>query len=81
MAGTVLGAALCFSPRSDLVSVLRSYYYDDGCESCGTDTFSREPFIVEFSSPTTRKQSWHMAASQMVWGAARTWHGVPSTRG
>ncbi|NXS97387.1 DNAS1 protein, partial [Jacana jacana] len=42
-----------FIYRSDLVSVLGSYYYDDGCESCGTDTFSREPFIVKFSSPTT----------------------------
>ncbi|XP_005244153.2 deoxyribonuclease-1-like [Falco peregrinus] len=40
--------------RSDMVSVLGSYYYDDGCEPCGTDTFSREPFIVKFSSPTTR---------------------------
>ncbi|NWI62971.1 DNAS1 protein, partial [Todus mexicanus] len=42
-----------FIYRSDMVSVLESYYYDDGCESCGTDTFSREPFIVKFSSPTT----------------------------
>lgn len=41
-----------------MVSVLGSYYYDDGCEPCGTDTFSREPFIVKFSSPTTREQSW-----------------------
>ncbi|XP_061848831.1 deoxyribonuclease-1-like [Colius striatus] len=40
--------------RSDLVSVLESYYYDDGCEPCGNDTFTREPFIVKFSSPTTR---------------------------
>ncbi|NXC21334.1 DNAS1 protein, partial [Corythaeola cristata] len=46
-----------FIYRSDMVSVLGSYYYDDGCESCGTDTFSREPFIVKFSSPTTREQS------------------------
>ncbi|KFP07917.1 Deoxyribonuclease-1, partial [Calypte anna] len=43
-----------FIYRSDLVSVLGSYYYDDGCESCGNDTFSREPFIVKFSSPTTQ---------------------------
>ncbi|NWT03824.1 DNAS1 protein, partial [Mionectes macconnelli] len=43
-----------FIYRSDMVSVLESYYYDDGCEPCGTDTFSREPFIVKFSSPTTR---------------------------
>uniref|UniRef100_A0A8B9CZL1 Deoxyribonuclease n=1 Tax=Anser brachyrhynchus TaxID=132585 RepID=A0A8B9CZL1_9AVES len=40
--------------RSDIVSVLGSYYYDDGCEPCGTDVFSREPFIVKFSSPTTQ---------------------------
>ncbi|XP_057891550.1 deoxyribonuclease-1-like [Melospiza georgiana] len=45
-----------FIYRSDMVSVLGSYYYDDGCESCGTDTFSREPFIVKFSSPTTQVQ-------------------------
>ncbi|NXE65561.1 DNAS1 protein, partial [Calcarius ornatus] len=45
-----------FIYRPDMVSVLGSYYYDDGCESCGTDTFSREPFIVKFSSPTTREQ-------------------------
>ncbi|XP_063270257.1 deoxyribonuclease-1-like isoform X1 [Prinia subflava] len=42
-----------FIYRPDIVSVLGSYYYDDGCEPCGTDTFSREPFIVKFSSPTT----------------------------
>ncbi|XP_066417232.1 deoxyribonuclease-1-like [Molothrus aeneus] len=42
-----------FIYRSDMVSVLGSYYYDDGCEPCGNDTFSREPFIVKFSSPTT----------------------------
>ncbi|NXJ80602.1 DNAS1 protein, partial [Trogon melanurus] len=43
-----------FIYRSDMVSVLGSYYYDDGCEPCGNDTFSREPFIVKFSSPTTK---------------------------
>lgn len=64
VAGAVLGAALLSSLRSDMVSVLGSYYYDDGCEPCGTDTFSREPFIVKFSSPTTREQSWH-------WGMPR----------
>uniref|UniRef100_A0A8C4XRZ5 Deoxyribonuclease-1 n=1 Tax=Falco tinnunculus TaxID=100819 RepID=A0A8C4XRZ5_FALTI len=53
-AGAVPAAALLPSLRSDMVSVLGSYYYDDGCEPCGTDTFSREPFIVKFSSPTTR---------------------------
>lgn len=64
VAGAVLGAALLSSLRSDMVSVLGSYYYDDGCEPCGTDTFSREPFIVKFSSPTTREQSRH-------WGMPR----------
>ncbi|XP_004586758.2 deoxyribonuclease-1 isoform X2 [Ochotona princeps] len=43
-----------FVYRPDQVSVLDSYYYDDGCESCGTDTFSREPAIVKFSSPNTK---------------------------
>ncbi|NWT71402.1 DNAS1 protein, partial [Prunella himalayana] len=45
-----------FIYKSDMVSVLGSYYYDDGCEPCGTDTFSREPFVVKFSSPTTQVQ-------------------------
>ncbi|XP_074453686.1 deoxyribonuclease-1-like [Larus michahellis] len=49
-----------FIYRSDMVSVLGSYYYDDGCESCGTDTFSREPFIVRFSSPTTQVEEFVM---------------------
>ncbi|NXX58790.1 DNAS1 protein, partial [Scopus umbretta] len=49
-----------FIYRSDVVSVLGSYYYDDGCESCGTDTFSREPFIVKFSSPTTQVEEFVM---------------------
>ncbi|XP_049758852.1 deoxyribonuclease-1 isoform X1 [Elephas maximus indicus] len=42
--------------RPDQVSVLDSYYYDDGCEPCGNDTFAREPAIVKFSSPFTREQ-------------------------
>lgn len=41
------------SPRPDQVSVLDSYQYDDGCEPCGNDTFSREPAIVRFFSPLT----------------------------
>ncbi|KAF1569521.1 Deoxyribonuclease-1, partial [Eudyptes schlegeli] len=49
-----------FIYRSDMVSVLGSYYYDDGCESCGTDTFSREPFIVKFFSPTTQVEQFVM---------------------
>ncbi|KAM6165434.1 deoxyribonuclease-1 [Erethizon dorsatum] len=40
--------------RPDQVSVLDSYQYDDGCEPCGNDTFSREPAIVRFSSPLTQ---------------------------
>lgn len=42
-----------FLYRPDQVSVLDSYYYDDGCEPCGNDTFSREPTIVKFRSPFT----------------------------
>ncbi|XP_041532542.1 deoxyribonuclease-1 [Microtus oregoni] len=42
-----------FLYRPDQVSVVDSYYYDDGCEPCGTDTFSREPTIVKFHSPFT----------------------------
>ncbi|XP_004373260.1 deoxyribonuclease-1 [Trichechus manatus latirostris] len=40
-----------FLYRPDQVSVLGSYYYEDGCEPCGNDTFAREPAIVSFSSP------------------------------
>nr|XP_044602925.1 deoxyribonuclease-1 isoform X3 [Equus asinus] len=39
--------------RPDQVSLLDSYQYNDGCEPCGNDTFSREPAIVKFSSPFT----------------------------
>ncbi|XP_045848517.1 deoxyribonuclease-1 isoform X2 [Meles meles] len=39
--------------RPDQVTVLDSYQYDDGCEPCGNDTFSREPAIVRFRSPLT----------------------------
>ncbi|KAK2916240.1 hypothetical protein Q8A67_000614 [Cirrhinus molitorella] len=41
-----------FVYRSQSVSVANSFHYDDGCESCGTDTFNREPFVVQFSSNT-----------------------------
>lgn len=43
-----------FVYRPDQVSVLDSYQYNDGCEPCGNDTFSREPAIVRFSSPLTQ---------------------------
>lgn len=42
-----------FVYRPSQVSVLDSYQYDDGCEPCGNDTFSREPAIVKFFSPYT----------------------------
>uniref|UniRef100_A0A3Q1K185 Deoxyribonuclease n=2 Tax=Anabas testudineus TaxID=64144 RepID=A0A3Q1K185_ANATE len=42
-----------FLYREQMVSVVKDYTYDDGCESCGTDTFIREPFIVMFSSTNT----------------------------
>ncbi|KAJ0041765.1 hypothetical protein NL108_007253, partial [Boleophthalmus pectinirostris] len=41
-----------FLYREKTVSVVNSYLFDDGCESCGTDTFNREPFNVMFSSST-----------------------------
>ncbi|XP_057385944.1 deoxyribonuclease-1 isoform X2 [Balaenoptera acutorostrata] len=40
--------------QPDQVSVLDSYQYDDGCEPCGNDSFSREPAVVKFSSPFTQ---------------------------
>lgn len=42
-----------FVYRPSQVSVLDSYQYDDGCEPCGNDTFSREPVVVKFFSPYT----------------------------
>ncbi|KAM4535149.1 deoxyribonuclease-1 [Fundulus diaphanus] len=42
-----------FLYRQRSVSVVKSYTFDDGCESCGTDTFMREPFVVMFSSKLT----------------------------
>ncbi|KAM5131043.1 deoxyribonuclease-1 isoform 2-T12 [Callospermophilus lateralis] len=50
---TAVGKLLDELNRPDQVSVLDSYYYDDGCEPCGNDTFSREPAIVKFFSPYT----------------------------
>ncbi|XP_051742583.1 deoxyribonuclease-1 [Ctenopharyngodon idella] len=41
-----------FIYRRQSVSVSNSFQYDDGCESCGTDTFNREPFVVRFSANT-----------------------------
>ncbi|XP_016344124.1 deoxyribonuclease-1 [Sinocyclocheilus anshuiensis] len=45
-----------FIYRSQTVSVAKSFQYDDGCESCGTDTFNREPFVVMFSSNTAVRE-------------------------
>ncbi|XP_070778954.1 deoxyribonuclease-1 [Enoplosus armatus] len=42
-----------FLYREQTVAVAKNYTYDDGCEPCGTDTFSREPFVVMFSSKDT----------------------------
>ncbi|XP_062820602.1 deoxyribonuclease-1 [Anolis carolinensis] len=42
-----------FIYRQDQASLLDSYYFDDGCEPCGNDTFSREPFVVRFAAPQT----------------------------
>ncbi|XP_067407256.1 deoxyribonuclease-1-like [Emydura macquarii macquarii] len=45
-----------FVYRTGMVSVVDSYLYDDGSESYGNDTFSREPFIVKFFSSHTEVQ-------------------------
>ncbi|KAM4531815.1 deoxyribonuclease-1 [Odontesthes bonariensis] len=42
-----------FLYREQKVSVVKNYTYEDGCETCGTDSFSREPFVVMFSSKYT----------------------------
>uniref|UniRef100_A0A673IMP1 Deoxyribonuclease-1-like n=1 Tax=Sinocyclocheilus rhinocerous TaxID=307959 RepID=A0A673IMP1_9TELE len=46
-----------FIYRRQTVAVANSFQYDDGCESCGTDTFNREPFVVMFSSNTAVLQA------------------------
>uniref|UniRef100_A0A8C5S672 Deoxyribonuclease 1 like 2 n=1 Tax=Laticauda laticaudata TaxID=8630 RepID=A0A8C5S672_LATLA len=40
-----------FIYRQGRVSPVKSYYYQDGCEPYGNNTFSREPFIVKFAVP------------------------------
>ncbi|KAF5918456.1 deoxyribonuclease-1 [Diceros bicornis minor] len=57
--------------RPDQLSLLDSYQYDDGCEPCGNDTFSREPAIVKFFSPFTQVKEFaivplHAAPSDAV---------------
>jgi len=42
-----------FLYRTDVLSVKRSYVYDDGQERLGNDTFEREPYIVQFNSTLT----------------------------
>ena len=44
-----------FARRRDVLSVQKSYVYDDGQESEKNDTFEREPFIVHFKSTLTSK--------------------------
>jgi len=44
-----------FFHRKDVLSVNRSYVYDDGKERLKNDTFEREPYIVQFSSRLTSK--------------------------
>ena len=44
-----------FAHRRDVLSVKKSYVYDDGQESEKNDTFEREPFIVHFKSTITSK--------------------------
>uniref|UniRef100_A0A8C6X3S4 Deoxyribonuclease n=1 Tax=Naja naja TaxID=35670 RepID=A0A8C6X3S4_NAJNA len=43
-----------FIYRQGRVSPVKSYYYQDGSEPCGNDTFSREPFIVKFHLGTVQ---------------------------
>lgn len=47
-----------FLHREALVSVAKSYTYDDGPEETGQDVFSREPFVVMFSSKHTGMVLW-----------------------
>lgn len=47
-----------FLHREALVSVAKSYTYDDGPEETGQDAFSREPFVVMFSSKHTGMVLW-----------------------
>ncbi|XP_072224983.1 deoxyribonuclease-1 [Leuresthes tenuis] len=42
-----------FLYREQKVSVVKSYTYKDGDDTCGTDAFTREPFVVMFSSKYT----------------------------
>ena len=44
-----------FFHRIDVLSVKRSYVYDDGKERLKNDTFEREPYIVQFSSRLSSK--------------------------
>ena len=44
-----------FAHRRDVLSVKKSYVYDDGQEREKNDTFEREPFIVHFMSTMTSK--------------------------
>lgn len=47
------------------MSVVNSYLYEDGCEPCGNDTFSREPFVVKFVAPHTGKDSPQLPPQQL----------------
>ncbi|KAI5932479.1 Deoxyribonuclease-1 [Manis javanica] len=57
--------------RPHQVSVPDSYQYDDGCEPCGNDTFSREPAVIRVHSPLTEVRDFaivplHAAPSDAV---------------
>ncbi|KAK2509288.1 hypothetical protein MC885_014103 [Smutsia gigantea] len=59
------------SSRPHQVSVPDSYQYDDGCEPCGNDTFSREPAVIRVLSPLTEVREFaivplHAAPSDAV---------------
>uniref|UniRef100_A0A669BM61 Deoxyribonuclease n=1 Tax=Oreochromis niloticus TaxID=8128 RepID=A0A669BM61_ORENI len=59
-----------FLYREALVSVVKSYTYDDGPEETGQDTFSREPFVVMFSSKNTAVKDFTLIPQHTCPGSA-----------
>ncbi|XP_057343680.1 deoxyribonuclease-1 isoform X3 [Manis pentadactyla] len=68
---TAVGSLLDKLNQPHQVSVPDSYQYDDGCEPCGNDTFSREPAVIRVRSPLTEVRDFaivplHAAPSDAV---------------
>ncbi|XP_073070711.1 deoxyribonuclease-1 isoform X9 [Manis javanica] len=68
---TAVGSLLDKLNQPHQVSVPDSYQYDDGCEPCGNDTFSREPAVIRVHSPLTEVRDFaivplHAAPSDAV---------------